>query len=173
MNEILENEHHEPQKENRPTMLLVLVILSFLNIGWSLLSNIASLVSGPMNEEDLEASKVEMTKGLNEIRGQEGLGWLEEFIRGAMDMIEATNANHSLSVLSGIIILLIGVAGVFLMFTGRKLGFHTYIIYSFLAAVQVYLFVSPSLFSNTIVIFSLIISAIFILLYAQNLKWMK
>lgn len=169
MSEILENE----QQKKRPTMLVVLAILSFLNIGWSLISNISSLINGPLNEADMESTKVQMTKGLNDVKGQEGMEWIEEYIRGAMDMVEATNAHHAASVLSGIFILLAGIAGVAFMLKGRKIGFHIYIIYSFLAAAQVYLFVSPSLFTNTMVIVSIVISVIFVLLYAQNLKWMK
>lgn len=170
MSEILEQGE---KQEKRPVFLTVLVILSFINIGWSILSNIFSLIGGPMNEEQLEQAKVEMTKSINQVKGNEGMQWFEDFMRSAIEMIESTNANHTMNVLTGLLILAIGLTGIIFMMRGRKLGFHVYIIYSFFASVQVYLFVSPSLMSNAIVIFSLFLSGIFVLLYGLNLKWMK
>lgn len=170
MSEVLEQEE---RRQKRPVFLTVIAILSLINIGWSLLNNIFSLIGGPMNAEELEEAKVEMTKSINQVRGTEGMEWFEDFMRSIIEMIESTNANHTMNVLTGLLILLIGLVGVIFMLKGRKLGFHVYIIYSFLASVQIYLFVSPSLLSNTIVIMSLFLSGIFVLLYGLNLKWMK
>jgi hypothetical protein len=170
MNEILEQEQ---QQEKRPVFLTVLVILSFVYIGWSMLSHLLSLARGPMTEEQLEEAKVEMTKSINQMKGTDGMEWIEDLMRSSIEMIESTNASHTLYILTGILILVIGIAGVLFMMRGRKLGFHVYIIYSFLASVQIYLFVAPSLLSNAMVIFGLFISGIFVLLYGLNLKWMK
>lgn len=170
MSEVLEQEE---RREKRPVFLTVIGILSLINIGWALLTNFFSLIGGPMNEEELEEAKIEVTKSINQVRGTEGMEWFEDFMRSIIDMIESTNANHTMNVLTGLLILLIGLVGVIFMLKGRKLGFHVYIIYSFLASVQIYLFVSPSLLSNMIVILSLFLSGIFVLLYGLNLKWMK
>lgn len=170
MSEVLEQEE---RRQKRPVFLTVIAILSLIKIGWSLLVNFFSLIGGPMNEDELEQAKVEMTQSLNQVRGAEGMEWFEDFIRSGIDMLESMNVNHTMNVLTGLLILLIGLVGVIFMLKGRKLGFHVYIIYSFLASVQIYLFVSPSLLSNMIVIFSLFLSGIFVLLYGLNLKWMK
>lgn len=170
MSEILEQEERQ---EKRPVFLTVLAILSFVYIGWSMLSHLLSLARGPMDEEQLEQAKIEMTKSINQVRGTEGMEWVENLLRSAIDMIESTNASHTAYILTGILILVIGVAGVVFMMRGRKLGFHIYIIYSFLASVQIYMFVAPSLLSNAMVIFGLFVSGIFVLLYGLNLKWMK
>lgn len=160
-------------REKRPVLLTVLAILSFIYIGWSMLSHLLSLAKGPMNEEQLEQSKVEITKNINQARGSEGMEWLEDLMRSAINMIESTNIHHTTYILTGILILVIGLAGVVFMMRGRKLGFHVYIIYSFLASVQIYLFVAPSILSNAMVIFGLFVSGIFVLLYGLNLKWMR
>ncbi|MBC9812888.1 hypothetical protein H9Y05_10440 [Crocinitomicaceae bacterium CZZ-1] len=170
MSEVLEQEE---RRQKRPVFLTVIGILSLINIGWSLLTNFFSLIGGPMNEEELEEAKIEMTKSINQVRGTEGMEWFEDFMRSIIDMMESTNTHHTMNVLTGILILLIGLVGVIFMLKGRKLGFHIYIVYSFLAAVQIYLFIAPSLLSNMIVIISLFLSGIFVLLYGLNLKWMK
>lgn len=169
MTELVENNENN---DKRPTLLMVVSILSLVHMAWSLLKNIQSFFSGPMSEDDIEAYKVEVSKSINSIQDV-SVTWLEDLLRSTIEMVESVNANHSLNVLTATLILFIGIAGVLLMFNRRKVGFHTYIIYSFLASVQVYLFVSPSLLSNMLVIFSLIISGIFVLLYGLNLKWMK
>lgn len=170
MSEILEQDE---RPEKRPVFLTVLGILSFINIGWSIISNLISLGRGPMGEDEMDEFRVQITKSINEVKSAGGMDWLEDFMRSIISMVESTNASHTLNVLTGLLILLIGLFGVIFMFKGRRLGFHIYIIYSFLASVQIYLFVAPSLLSNTIVVVSLFISGIFVLLYGLNLKWMK
>ena len=169
MTELVDNNENNAK---RPTMLMVVSIMSLVHMAWSLLKNIQSFFSGPMSEDQIEDYKVEVTKSINSIQDV-SITWLEDLLRSTIEMVESVNANHTLNVLTGIFILFIGIAGVLLMFNRRKVGFHTYIIYSFLASVQIYLFVGPSLLSNMLVIFSLIISGIFVLLYGLNLKWMK
>lgn len=171
MTEILEQEE---KRGKRPVFLTVLCILSFISIGWTFIGNVLSIFRGPMGEEEMTDFKVEMTRSINEMRNSgAGLDWLEDFMRSIIDMVESTNANHTLSILSGLVIILVGFAGVFFMLKGKKLGFHFYIIYSILASVQIYLFVNPSMLSNLVVIVNLFISGIFVLLYGLNLKWMR
>lgn len=160
-------------KEKRPILLIVLVVLSLINITWSLFNNIVSLFRGPLNSEQLEESKIEITKSINQIRDGGGMDWLEDFLRNTINMIEVTNANHLLNVLSSSFILLIGLAGVIFMFRRKEIGFHGYIIYSLLASIQIYLFVPPNSLSNLICIVSVVTSGVFVLLYGLNLKWIR
>ncbi len=170
MNQILEN---NGPKEQRPTMVLVLAILSFIYIGYSLLGNISAIFNGPMSDEELHREKVQITKGINELQEVEGVGVFKTFVRGSIEVLEKMQSNHNLMIYTGIFIVLVGFGGVFLMLKGKKIGFHTYIIYSILSSIQIYLILNPSLFSNSIVVFNLFISGIFVLLYGLNLKWMK
>lgn len=172
MTEIVDNSENKEKNDKRPTMLLVVSIMSLVYMGWSLLKNIQSFFAGPMSEDDIEAYKVEVTKSITSVKDMSAV-WLEDMLRSMINMVESINAHFTLNVVSGIVILLVGITGVMLMFNRRKIGFHVYIIYSILASVQIYLFVAPSLLSNAVVIFSLIISSVFILLYGLNLKWLK
>lgn len=169
MSEIIEQ---EKQFEKRPTLLLVVSILSLVSMGWAVLGNISSLIRGPESAENIELAKVELSKNISQFK-ELGADWAVSFVKNAMNYIEVANNNHNLNVLSTIIITLIGIGGVVMMLRRKKLGFHFYIIYSFLASVQVYLFAKPNSFTNFVVIYSLIISAVFVILYSRNLKWLK
>lgn len=170
MSEILEQ---EKPNEKRPVLLTVMGIISLVYMGWSILSSMFSMIGGPMSEDELQQYKIEVTKSINQTKGVDGMELFEEMMRSTMNMVESMNAHHYMNLLSNLLILVVGVIGVVFMLRRRKLGFHFYIMYSFLASIQIYLFVSPSMLSNTIVIVSLLFSGIFVLLYGMNLKWMK
>jgi len=171
MNEVLEhNEFQETPK--RPVFLLVLCILSFISIGIGFITALFSLITGPSSEEVMRETKVQFTQQMSEMEGM-GAHWASEIFRKLIHITEATNAAHYMYTLSTIIILLVGAFGVYMMLKGRKLGFHFYIIYSLLAAVQLYLFVDPKYIPTFMVVTSLFFSGIFVLLYALNLKHLK
>lgn len=163
----------EPEEAKRPTILLVAAILSLLNMAFSLMQNFSAFARGPLNSEELEKSKVQITKSINQFRDVDGMETMEDMLREMIHMTEVLNANFTVNVLSGIVIVLLGVAGVIMMLKGKKLGFHAYIIYSFLTSVQIYFFLSPSLLTNSMVIVSLLLSGIFVFLYSRALSWMK
>lgn len=169
MNDFLDSDE---ERDRRPVFLTVVGILSLVNISWSLIQNITSFLSGPLTEEGMEAYRLEMAKSLSAVQDT-GAVWAEDLIQSAMNMAESINVNHTMNLLSSTVILIIGLAAVIMMLKGKKIGFHGYIIYSFLASVQIYLFVTPSLLPNIMVIFSLLASGLFILFYGLNLKWMK
>lgn len=162
----------ETDRTERPKFLLVLCILSFVYIGWSLITGLISLVSGPMGEEELLNMRVELTKSMNEMHDL-GMKSLASFFDKMIHLTESTNAAHHAVASSNIVILLIGLLGTIWMLRGKKLGFHLYIIYSLLASVQIYFFVSAVYVPTFLIVFSLIISGLFIFMYSRNLKWMK
>lgn len=171
MNLIIDEEIN-PNETKRPVFLLVLCILSFVSIGWSLLTAIVSLFTGPASEETMIETKVEFTKQINQMN-ELGSEWGADIFRKLIHITEATNTAHYSFTMTTIVILIIGALGVFWMLKRKKLGFHLYIIYSLLSAVQLYFFVNAAYVPTFLVIFSAVFSGIFILLYSLNLKWMK
>ena len=102
-----------------------------------------------------------------------GFDALVEMLEKVQAMTEVLNAHFVSSNLVNIAIALLGAASVYLMFKRNHLGFHGYIIYNLLACVSVYFFVSPAMVPTIILIVNLIISLIFVLLYAKHLPWIK
>ena len=165
-----ELEYQEEKK--RPAFLTVLVVLSFISIGISLISGIFGLISGKQSDEVMLDQSVQMAEARSELRK----AWLES-CTGIYDQIEAMGqqANYSfyLAAFLGMIVSLIGFYGVFMMMKGKKIGFHVYIIYSLLSMGIIYVYISPANVPTILTIVSAIFSGLFIFLYSRNLHWMN
>lgn len=162
----------EEQVTKRPVFLTVLCILTFVATGIGFISSIVSLIGGPQSQDEMEAANAELIQASEEMRAS-GLDGLADMMDKIQRMTDAFN-DHFYSVgLLSIITILIGLAGALLMWTGKKLGFHLYIIYNIIGIVQIYLFVSPADIPSFVVIWNVIIASIFIFMYSRNLKWMK
>lgn len=164
-------DYNKDQKE-RPQKLLILCILSWIYIGFLLLTNLTSFMRGPISSERMEDSKADMLGLINEAENS-GMGSIAEMFSKIQHMTEVYNSNHYSFYGTALIILSIGLLGVFWMFFGKKQGFHVYIGYSILSVVQVYLFLSPAEIPNAITIMGVLFSGLFIFLYSRSLFWMK
>lgn len=156
----------------RPSFLTVLCILSFIAIGLSFSSGLTSLVTGPMNEDEMAEIDTKMVELVDELRSNEIEG-MAQMIEKIGRMQVAVNEQHYAVNSTNVLFALIGLVGVILMWQGRKLGFHLYIIYCLLATVQLYFFVPSVDIPAIIVIVSLLLSGLFIFMYSRNLKWMQ
>jgi hypothetical protein len=88
-------------------------------------------------------------------------------------MLVTLNDHFFTNQLVTISLLILGLLGVLFMWQGKRLGFHLYILYSISAAIQYYLFVSPADIPSFLIIWNVLISGVFVLLYSRNLKWMR
>ena len=160
------------QKEPRPSFLTTLCVLSYIFIGISLLVGLNGLFQGPLSQEEMLQQKVEMTKTVDEMKSME----MDDFSR-MMEQLQrmyvAINEHFYTYSMISLVVMGLGLYGVITMWKGRKTGFHFYIIYCILSIVQLYFVVSPADIPSMVVVWNLIISTIFVLLYARNLKWME
>lgn len=171
MSELVDNQEFQPTR--KPTFLVVLAILSFITITLNFFQYLVSLISGPMNQEAwelYEATLYESVGQMNDV-GMTGMAaMVEQVIR--MSYI----ANFDYFVMNNVlqlITLLIGAVGVFLMLQLKKVGFHLYVIYSLLPVILLYTLFPVEAIPTFVVVATLVISAIFCVLYALNLKHMK
>lgn len=162
----------EQERGPRPGFLTTLCVLTFISTGMSLFSNLFSLITGPLSDEQLKDVQVSMMDLAGQMQNANMTG-LAEFYEKLFRIQEATNANHYAFVLSTMVILGIGVFAAIKMLKGSKLGFHLYIIYSFLSVIQLYFFVSASTIPTIFVVSNVIFSLLFIFLYSRNLKWLR
>lgn len=165
----LENNQKE---EKRPTFLLVLCILTFVNTGFTILGGISSIISGPPSKEEIKAANVELAKSIEQLE-KVSLDYWVDVIKRIQLMTEAMYANFVAYNAVSILVAMAGVAAAFLMLNGKKLGFHVYIGYSFLYVLQGYLFVSAAVIPSFIIIINLFIAGVFVLLYSRNLNWLN
>lgn len=165
----LENNQEE---EKRPTFLLVLCILTFLNTGITILGGISGMISGPPTKEEIRANNVELTRSIEQLEKVNLDYWIDVLKRIQL-MTEAFYSNFFAYNAVAILVAMAGVAAAALMMKGKKLGFHVYIGYSFLYVLQAYLFVSAAVIPSFIVIVNLLIAGLFVLLYSRNLNWLN
>jgi hypothetical protein len=168
LNLVIENAE-QPTKP--PTFLIVLVILTLLNTGLAFLGGVYSLVVGKPSEKEILESKVQMAKPIIELRKLEMDYFVDVFTK-----LEAINdamyANFMMFNLLGIFIALIGAASALMMLFRMKLGFHAYIVYSFLSILSVYAFVAPVNVPSILILINTIFAGLFVFLYSRNLKWL-
>lgn len=162
----------QQENEKRPVLLLVLAILSFISIGFSILGSMFGLVNGPMNDDELIKQRVELTRSKTQMR-EAGMDGFVTFFDKLEGMIEETNDNFYLS--KGVMFVtdFVGLFGVILMLRRKKFGFHLYIIYSLLAIGGMLLYVSPENIHISLPIVNVIFTGLFVFLYSRTLHWMR
>jgi hypothetical protein len=165
-------EDYTNEQKQRPQMVLVLGILSWIYIGFGLIATLNSFISGPISAERMEETKADMLGLINEAQNNDMASVAEMFAQ-IQHMQEVYNAHHYVFYGLSLFILAIGLLGVIWMFLGKKIGFHVYIGYSILSVTQIYLFLSPAEIPSVITVFGVILSSLFIFLYSRNLHWMK
>lgn len=165
----LENNQEEAK---RPTFLLVLCILTFVNTGFTILSGLSGVISGPPSSAEIKESNVQMAESISQLE-KVNLDYWVDVIKRIQLMTEAIYANFIAYNAVSIVVAMVGVAAAALMLKGKKIGFHVYIGYSFLYVLQGYLFISAAVIPSFIVIINLLIASLFVLLYSRNLSWMN
>lgn len=156
----------------RPKNLTILLVLTFINTGSAIFFGLLTVIFFKPSAEDLKQERLKMAKSIVELK-ELGFDSLVEMLEKVQSMTEVLNA-HFISInLVNIAIAMLGAASAYLILKRNHLGFHGYIIYNLLASVSVYFFVSPAMVPSIILIVNLIISLIFVLLYAKHLPWMK
>ena len=164
------NEQNEPMK--RPTGLLVVFILTVISTSLTILQAIGSLLIGPPNESAVKEMQLQLAKSMK-VAKEVDSPFLLEYVEKMSIITSATIENfmfyHSLSFMfCGL-----GLAAAIVMFRGKKLGFHLYIVYSFLTLIQYYFITDPSNVPMALLITNGLISLLFVYLYSRHLNWMK
>jgi hypothetical protein len=156
----------------RPKGLFTLLILTFINTGSAIFFGILTLLFFKPTEADLNKERVDMAKSIVELK-ELGLNSLVDLLERLQAMTEVLNGYFYETNIVNIIIAILGAASAYLMLKRNHLGFHGYIVYNLLSSGSLYFFVSPSLIPSVILIFNLVVSLVFVLLYAKHLSWMK
>lgn len=173
------NEMNEGQViEKRPKFLLVISILSFVNIGMTVLTSLFGVLGGKPSAEELEAAKLQFANSQEQLETlaqseKVDMSYWSEILTKMEIMSDNMYANSI--AYNGLILLvsLFALMAVYLMFTGKKLGFHLYIGYCFLYIIQSYFFTTPSDVPTFVIVLNTLYGGIWVYLYSRNLKWMR
>jgi hypothetical protein len=159
------------ENQKRPVLLTVLCVLSFIVVGFGLLSVLFSLIGGePTNEQITEAYNISMDFS-NEMRDKQII-WLADMMEQSADIVVYQQHRFWVVLLVNFLTFGTGFMGVLYMLKGKKLGFHLYIIYCLLSVGGTFLIAPTHLISMTSIISGFVFSGLFVFLYSRNLKWM-
>lgn len=159
--------------EKKPTFLVFLSVLSFISLAFSFFGVISSLISGPISEEEMEMQRAALYDSISTLQAQGMDGFASTFEKLMLYSEYMNSEAFYLGLTTSLITSIVGLVAVILMLKLRKIGFHLYVAYSLLPIITMYIITPMELISTFVVIVSLVISALFCILYGINLKHMK
>lgn len=171
MDEIIEENYQE--RNERPPFLIVLLVISGLYMGYSLITTLPSLFQDKpvIDKEQAMDAFYEQIDG---VADQEGGEQAVEMVENIMNhLFYLTDDAYYSNLLLNLVCLIIGIVSLVFMFRLKKLGYHLYLIYSIISAFGVYIIVPNEFVSGLLVFFGIILSLIMVGLYTVNLKHLK
>jgi hypothetical protein len=156
-------------KTNRPTALIVFGILSWISLGIGLIGVVSNALTGAPTDEDIRQQEIEMLSQLTPEMVAES-GWV---VTETIDFLKITQDKFGILTAVTFIQVVVGLIAVIMMFKLRKIGFHLYIVYSLITLGYWILFFGHNTLGFIMAVISGVVSAIFVLLYASQLKHMN
>lgn len=157
--ETVEQPPQEPAKNERPTFLTVLCILSFIGVGFAVISNLISLFATSAGSALMDAA-TETLEGYQDVPG--------------MDLVESAVDYASTLSIIGIIAALVCLWGVIWMWNLKKTGYYIYIVGELTPVIVSFILVGfGSFLGGFFAMIGLIFPVLFIILYGLNVKHMS
>ena len=160
-----------PQKGKRPTFLTVLCILTYISTGLAVISGFFGLLAGKPSEQIIEDQQLRYISMVDDLKTADQLEFAETIdLLGKMEIERLSNypLNPILLLIAG----LLGLTGALLMWRGKKIGFHLYIVYSIFSIASIYLLSSSENITSFYIIVNFLFAGLFVFLYSRNLKWL-
>lgn len=157
--ETVEQPQQEPAKKERPTFLTVLCILSFIGVGFAVISQLIALFATKAGSALMDAA-TESLEGYQDIPG--------------MDLVESTVDHASTLAIIGIVAALVVLWGVIWMWNLKKTGYYIYIVGELTPVIVSFILVGfGSFLGGFFAMIGLIFPVLFIILYGLNVKHMS
>ena len=152
-------EQQQPAKKERPTFLTVICILSFIGVGFVVISNIVALIGGGVSKAIMESTE-EVMQAMETVEEVPIVG----------ESVTKIVSNASTMAAINIIAALVVLVGVLMMWSLKKTGYYIYIVGEIAPVIA--LIVLGGLLGGFMAIFSSFIAILFIILYGLNVKHM-
>ena len=162
----------------RPTLLLILCILTFIGSGWEILHSLFSLFTHSfMNIEtrvDQSASLIETleTQGIYSGLPVVWMDFMTNLVQSSVQLIQVMAVHAKEIYVFELILSVISLVGAIFMFQLRRTGFYLYTTAQLLSLFILPYFAGFLLPVVLFMFFSSFFFLIFIILYAMNLKYM-
>ncbi len=162
---------YNPVAPKRPTLLTVLCILSFIAGAYGLFDGARNAFTNKP-QEDLTEAKVKMEETMEQL-GDDASGMVKNMMDSAMDMAEKAVEHAKPMGYASIALSALSLLGVWMMWNLKRNGFWMYLAAAIAGLMVPIYFLGGSLTAILSVGFMGLITLIFIILYAVNLKHMS
>lgn len=152
----------------RPNGLTALCILSWIWMAMVLLSAFSTVSNGRLTDADIRDQKI----AILESQTPESIEMMPWVVEETIEFLYISRDNYTAMITIDFVSLIIGMIGVFLMFQLRKIGFHLYIGYSILSVSYWVFYFSDLRMGLFLIGFSVLFTALFVVLYTTQLKKM-
>lgn len=170
MENVINNEERNVEKQNKPSLFKVMCILSFISVGFTLFTTLMGFISGPSTVESLkESADLIINLMRNAGASDDSLQMLDK----VFEQQQVINSKFYLANGLTFIFSAVGFLGVYWMWNFKKNGFHAYIIYCLLTMAHLYLIVPIDLIITEQIIYQSILSLLCVLIYSRFLKIMN
>lgn len=154
----------------RPTLLTVICILSFIAGAFGLWGGIRDAFTDAP-QKAVEEARTKMDEAMAQM-GDEGNEMVSKMMESAISMAEKSAENAKPLGISGIVLALLSLFGVWQMWNLKKSGFWLYLVASVAGLVVPMIYLGGGLMTLIGVGFMGFITIVFVILYAVNLKHM-
>jgi hypothetical protein len=162
------------ETKKRPTFITVLGILSFIGVGWQIISGIITMGMGAVTSAVTSASN-NLTEGLSNVDGANQVQGMDKAMSGLNDAVDAANKlvqNATVIGIINIVSALVCLLGVIWMWKLLKKGFYVYVIGEIAAPIVTLILVGFGI-GGFFAMMGFIVPIIMIILYGINLKHMS
>lgn len=169
--QVLDSTLEQSETSKRPTFLTVICILSFIGLGWRIFSGIIGLIFSKFMGSLYSMYQGMMEKSMNNMGNMppEASAKIESMMNSSLKFVQHTPAINSVNLICS----LIALAGVILMWNLRKTGFILYLIPEVIMVFFPLILVGFNFISAIMLVYGIIFTGAFIIMYAVNLKAMK
>jgi hypothetical protein len=160
----------QQNQKTRPTLLTVIGILSFIGLGYRILTGLINAALGTATSSiapflnDVFENEVDLSDVPESMQG---------FIASILDAVTRLLENVTGIYLTVVLLSVIALLGVIMMWQLKKSGFYMYAASRSLIAFVPFIFIGYNLISLLWFISSIIFGILFIILYSLNLKEMS
>ena len=160
-----------PSKQDRPVFLTILCIISFVALGFTIFKNIISFIFGKFGSSFYNLIQNNLENSLNQINATNpaAASFVEKIFESILKLIDALPLLATMTIVLSVVAL----AGVIMMWSLLKNGFYVYAGAKIILIFVPMMLIGINFLSMLMAMTSLFVAAIFITLYALNLKAMK
>ncbi len=154
----------------RPTLLTIVCILSFIGGLWGAIDGIRTGFTNKA-QDDLAEARAAIEEGMSQLQGQGG-EFAQKLMEEGIVMTEKAAEHAKPMGIAALALSLLSLYGVWLMWNLRKQGFWYYTLAAVLGLVVPLYFLGFNMLAIMGLGFGAFVSILFIILYAVNLKHM-